>query len=87
MAITTSLRTRRSRCISTGWSNGEAQRANVLHTSKNNIHIIKMNNAKDLTKNQKEQLNKLLLKQKEWEQHKKMIKKAKAKTKGKSGKA
>ena len=46
-----------------------------------------MNNAKDLTKNQKEQLNKLLLKQKEWEQHKKMIKKAKAKTKGKSGKA
>jgi len=46
-----------------------------------------MNNAKDLTKNQKEQLNKLLLKQKEWEQHKKMIKKAKAKTKAKNGKA
>ena len=37
-----------------------------------------MGTPKDLTKNQKEQLNKLLLKQKEWEQQKQLIKKAKA---------
>jgi hypothetical protein len=43
-----------------------------------------MGTPKDLTKNQKEQLNKLLLKQKEWEQQKKLIKKAKAKPKQKS---
>ena len=75
--------------VSTGWVTAEPSGtpANVLSTSKNNIYIIKMNNPKDLTKNQKEQLNKLLLKQKEWEQHKKMIKKAKAKPKGKNGKA
>ena len=40
-----------------------------------------MGNPKDLTKNQKEQLKQLLLKQKEWEKQKELIKRAKAKPK------
>ena len=40
-----------------------------------------MANPKDLTKNQKETLKKLLLKQKEWEHQKKTIKSAKDKHK------
>ena len=46
-----------------------------------------MANPRDLTKIQKETLKKLLLKQKEWEKSKKMIKTAKAKTKAKTQKA
>ena len=40
-----------------------------------------MGNPKDLTSNQKDQLKKLLLKQKEWEKNKEQIKRAKAKPK------
>ena len=40
-----------------------------------------MGNPKDLTKNQKEQLKQLLLKQKAWEKQKELIKQAKAKRK------
>ena len=43
-----------------------------------------MGNPKDLTKNQKEQLKQLLLKQKEWEKQKELIKRAKAKPKKQS---
>ena len=39
---------------------------------------------RDLTKNQKETLKQLLLKQKEWEKNKKQIKTAKDKAKAKS---
>ena len=52
---------------------------NFLTTSRTiPIHIMKP--AKDLTKNQKDTLKKLLLKQKQWEQNKQQIKTAKKKT-------
>ena len=45
-----------------------------------------MANPRDLTKNQKETLKKLLLKQKQWEKEKSQLKRAKAKPKSKDTK-
>ena len=46
-----------------------------------------MTKPKDLTKNQKETLKKLLLKQDQWMKEKEQLKRAKAKPKAKVGKA